>query len=88
DNVLKKLDTLIPLFNQRVEKDFQKIQDHGNTVESIDINEFYSRLKKVFNCFLERPKYWEIANIKMKDEDLLHPMTQMNPDHTCNWTRM
>ena len=88
DNVLKKLDTLIPLFNQRVEEDFQKIRDNGDTVGSIDINEFYSRLTKVFNCFLERPKYWEIANIKMKNEDLLHPMTQITPDHTYNWTRM
>ena len=89
NNVLKKLDTLIPLFNQRVEEDFQKIRDNKNTVESIDINEFYSRLKKIYKCFLERPYYWKIPDSELeKRGERLQPITQVIPNHTFKWVRM
>ncbi|MFW6174093.1 MAG: hypothetical protein ACOC5T_10160, partial [Elusimicrobiota bacterium] len=89
DQVMKKLDTLVPLFNQRVEEDFQKIRGHANTVKSIDLKEFYSRLKIVFNCFLERPNYWEIASIDMKEKgNPRQSMPHINSDHASNWMRI
>ena len=89
EDVLKKLETLIPLFIQRVDEDFAKIKYNGETIESIDVNEFYSRLIKVFNCFLERPKYWEITSLKSeKKEDMSLQMSQMIIDRTCNWIRI
>ena len=57
-------------------------------MESINVNEFYSRLKEVFNCFLERPNYWEIVNIDITKEEHLQPMSQILPDNTCNWIRI
>lgn len=89
DDVLKWLVTLVPIFQARVEEDFQKIQDHVTTVKSIDLNELYSRLKKIYKCFLERPNYWEISDSEPEErEKQLQPITRAIPEHTLKWVRI
>jgi len=59
--VLANLEYLVPYFKNRVEENFEKIEDIGFTVESIDFREFYPRLKKIWEGFLQRPEYWKIV---------------------------
>ena len=87
DKTLKKLNSLIIKFKTRAENDFNKIKENSRNVESIDIDEFYSRLRKVFSCFLERPKYWEIEQVEIEDrESIIQSITKIASYNT--WVRM
>ena len=59
EQVLRDLNYFIPYYKQRVEEDFEKIIDQSYNVVSIDFNEFYPRLRKIWDSFLHRPHYWK-----------------------------
>ena len=87
DKTLKKLNSLLIKFKTRAEKDFDKIKDNSKNVESIDIDEFYSRLRKVYSCFLERPRYWELEKVEIEDrQTIMQSITKITPYNT--WVRM
>jgi len=89
EKTLKNLEYIIPYFKTRVEEDFQKIKDYANTVESVDINDFYQQTKKAYENFLRLQQYWKpnVAEIEEKEESS-EPYIPEIPKHTSNWARM
>jgi len=83
--VLKDLEYFIPYFKQRVEEDFEKIRDLSSSVKSIDFNEFYPRLRKIWDGFLQRPQYWKTTELK---PELVKPVTFMIPENAFELARM
>lgn len=56
----EKLKSLEEYFRRRAEDNFSKIQKAETEIKSVDINEFRIKLRKVYEAFLEREKYWEL----------------------------
>jgi len=81
---LEKLKFLVPYLKKRAEEDFEKIKDYANVIEEIDINDFYNRVRKVYESFLEREHYWDAS----EKEELLQPIIQVIPNYTVKWVRM
>ena len=55
---------LVSKFEERMKKDLEKIQTHANEIETINIYEFYQRLKNVWEAFLKREQYWNTSEEK------------------------
>jgi len=85
EQVLKNLEYFIPHFKQRVEQNFEKINDCSHMVNSIDLEEFNPRLRKIWQNFLNRPHYW-------KKEETEKVMISHNIAHDSHgktqWVRM
>ncbi len=52
------LSPLIPIFKKRMKENLSSINKYIDEIETIDMNEFYSRLKEVGDRFLNRKQYW------------------------------
>jgi len=61
---LASIKPLVIKFEERMKKDLEKIQTHANEIETINICEFYQRLKSVWEAFLSREQYWSIPEKK------------------------
>ena len=59
EQALNKLKQLVPYFKEKAEDNFQKIKFCADAIESIDIHDYYRKLRKVWNEFLERKQYWK-----------------------------
>lgn len=55
---------LVSKFEERMKNDLEKIQTHANEIETINIYEFYQRLKNVWEAFLKREQYWNRSEEK------------------------
>jgi hypothetical protein len=67
EQAIEKIQQITPFFKNRAEEDFHKIQDHIDTVKTVDIADFLNRIQKVFNSFLQREDYWEIQKVENKE---------------------
>ena len=72
----KQLNYLIPYFKQRVEENFDKIVDNSYMIKSIDLKEFYPRLRAIWEGFLQRPQYWKNQDVK-KYKELRNPIIKL-----------
>ena len=45
----------------------KKVEKHLDEIHTIDMNDFYKRLKKVGNEFVTRKPYWK--NLRKKEEE-------------------
>ena len=59
ENALKKLKKLEVYFKKEVRKHLREIRKYVRDIESVDLGELPKKLEIVFNCFLERRRYWE-----------------------------
>lgn len=59
EKAIERLRKLEPYFKKRVEENLKKIEKHAKDLESVDLNEFSRKLRRVFKCFLKRKYYWE-----------------------------
>lgn len=58
DDSIEKLKSLIPNFKERAKDDFRKIEERGKKIEFMDVKEFSMRVRKAYESFLSRGKYW------------------------------
>jgi len=71
DYAYKRLEPLVLRFQERMENNLNKIKFLSNNINSININDFYERLKEVWNDFLNREKYWaNTQNLHKKNKTL------------------
>ena len=56
---LASLESLISHFEERMNDNLNQIKNYAGDIKSIDIEDFYFRLKDVWDAFLKRPRYWE-----------------------------
>jgi len=59
ENATAKLRELVPYFEKRMENDLNRIKNNAIDIESIDIHDFYKKLKDVSDKFLKRQQYWK-----------------------------
>jgi len=86
---IEKLGYLIPYFKGKVENDFQKIEEYANTIESIDMINYYNKLRRVWEEFVARKKYWKNDKIEEKEEKIIQPITtQISNNNALKWARM
>jgi len=87
---LENLQYLIPCYKHRVEEDLQHIRDLKNTVESINIEEFYLKVSKAWEAFLERPQYWKLDKTEEKEnkDSLIKSIIGVIPKTSIQWVRM
>jgi hypothetical protein len=64
---LANIKPLVSRFETRMKNNLEKIQKHANEIESIDIFDFYQRLRNVWEEFLKREKYWETVEVGKED---------------------
>jgi hypothetical protein len=84
---IAKLEYLIPYFKEKVEDNFEKIKYHADTIESIDINDYSQKLRRVWEEFLERKQYWKTTMVE--EEKPLQPVIlQSVVAPTMQWVRM
>jgi len=67
------LKPLIARFEERMQNDFDSIKSHADTIKSIDIYDFYNRLKTVWNAFLEREEYWDKDYVTVQHKTVKAP---------------
>jgi hypothetical protein len=67
------LKPLISRFEERMQNDFDSIKSHADAIKSIDIGDFYNRLKTVWNAFLEREEYWNKEYITVQHKTIKTP---------------
>ena len=81
----KKLKYYEPFLRRQAEEQLEKIKDQANVIKSVDINDFYYRVKKVYNAFLQRQHYWKLDIIEEKE--YLVPVPSINTDYAIKFTR-
>ena len=62
DNAVSKLRELVPYFEKRMQNNLNRIKTNAGVIESIDIHDFYKKLKDVWDEFLKRQQYWKISS--------------------------
>jgi len=82
--VQQNLEYFIPHFKQRVEENFGKIEDCSHSINSIKFEEFYPRLRKIWESFLSRPHYWR----KEETENVVASHITRNSESKMRWVRM
>jgi hypothetical protein len=75
-----------PFLKRQAEEKLEKIKDQANQIKSVDILNFYHRVNKVFNAFLERKHYWKLKEIK--NEQQSHSVIEKISDHSILHARM
>lgn len=64
---LSSLKPLLIKFEERMKNNLEKIQTKAHHIETIDIYEFYVKLRNVWDQFLHREQYWESKNETCQD---------------------
>jgi hypothetical protein len=82
-----KLSNLVPYFKEKAEDNFQKISYYADAMESIDIHDYYRKLRKVWEEFLERKQYWVKPEIE-KTIELIKPIVPVISTDIIKWVRM
>jgi hypothetical protein len=93
EDVIKNPETTIenlkyfePYLARQAEEELEKINDQAYKIESIDIGDFYLRVKKVYNAFLQREHYWTSEEIQ-KMKKIEETKFQTIPDYSVKWVR-
>ena len=84
---LENLQPLVSHFKTRMENNLQKIKEHADDLKSVNIKEFYGRLKNVWESFLQRPHYWENAEDKESKKNIAYTLKPI-PTSIMQWVRM
>lgn len=96
EDVIKKPETTLenlkyfePFLTRQAEEELEKIKNQASEIQSIDINEFHSRVAKVYNAFLQREHYWTSEEIQKSKqiEEATTTTLQIIPDYTVKWVR-
>jgi len=61
---LESLIPLIPIYQKRMKENLSSINKYINEINSIDLQDFYQRLKSVGDAFLSRKQYWKKSRNK------------------------
>lgn len=80
------LQPLVSRFEERMINNLEKIKNNAVSVKSINIIDFYNRLKEVWDAFLNREKYWDSIDEYKENEELLIPKKIINDEP--KWIRM
>jgi len=87
EHVAEKLHPLYSSFKKRARRDFKFIKNSTNEIKSIDINEFFPRLEKVWDYFINRPQYWKLNKIKLKENIPIKNNVDLK-NFSVKWVRM
>ncbi len=55
---LASVQPLVSKFEERMKNNLREIEEHANEIETINIYDFYQRLKNVWEAFSDREQYW------------------------------
>jgi len=85
EKTLENLKYFEPYLKNLAEEEFEKIKSQADKIESVDINDFYQRVRRVYNYFLERPQYWKLNEINKKTMETVCIYEKQN---SVKWVRM
>ena len=83
---VEKIGCLVPLFVDKVENKFQEIQTYMTSLESMDLDHYLEKLRRVWNEFLNREQYWKGGSYSNKDKKI--NVTHMNINQQMRWARI
>jgi hypothetical protein len=87
ETTLKNLQYFEPHLKHLAEEELDKIKDQATKIESVDIINFYSRVKKVYNAFLHREHYWKSEEIQKTKQVEESTVPLIIPSHSIKWVR-
>jgi hypothetical protein len=67
ESAMSNLKPLLARFEERMKNSLEKIQASAHYIESIDIYEFYLKLRNVWEQFLQREQYWDSNKETIQD---------------------
>ena len=65
---MENLKSLVPIFEKRMKDDLSTINKHLKEINTIDMEDFYKRLKNVGNEFVTRKYYWKKLKTEINEE--------------------
>jgi hypothetical protein len=77
---------LVSRFEQRMIDNLEKIKNNAVSIKSINLIDFYNRLKEVWEAFLNREQYWDSID-KYKEKEELFISKKIN-NNKLKWIRM
>jgi hypothetical protein len=91
ETTLENLRYFEPYLKNLAEQHFEKIKDQIDTVKTVDIEDFYERVRRVYDYFLERPYYWKLNEMEEqigKTCQIAKTGTIKKYDASIKWIRM
>ncbi len=82
---LASIEPLVSRFEERMQKNLERIKENASTIYSIDIYDFYNRLKNVWNAFLLREAYWNKTQANIIESS---PISKRIVQKEIRWVRM
>ncbi|UCB58809.1 MAG: hypothetical protein JSV67_00495 [Thermoplasmatales archaeon] len=77
---------LVSRFEQKMIDNLEKIKNNAVSIKSINLIDFYNRLKEVWEAFLNREQYWDSID-KYKEKEELFISKKIN-NNKLKWIRM
>jgi len=92
ETALRKLEALVPFLKMKVECNFEKIEEQAKEVKTVDVIEFSSRVRLIWEGFLNRAQNWKTTEIFPEDEPqttmTLKPTVKIVHNNAVKWLRI